>query len=107
MNALRYLGRRIRSAPANSRRARHRHQPRRQTLAVGLGLFCGIVPIWGYQMITAAVLAHRFRLNKAIALTASNISIPVIAPFLIAASLVLGTSPLRAGTPDDWQDSGS
>jgi glycosyltransferase involved in cell wall biosynthesis/uncharacterized protein (DUF2062 family) len=70
--------------------AEHTETPERLALAVGLGLFCGIVPIWGYQMITAAVLAHRFRLNKAIALTASNISIPLIAPFLIAASLVLG-----------------
>ena len=70
--------------------AEHTRTPDRLALAVGLGLFCGIVPIWGYQMITAAVLAHRFRLNKAIALTASNISIPLVAPFLIAAGLVLG-----------------
>jgi uncharacterized protein (DUF2062 family) len=70
--------------------AEHTQTPGRLALAVGLGLFCGIVPIWGYQMIAAAVLAHRFRLNKAVALAASNISVPFIAPFLVAAALILG-----------------
>lgn len=68
----------------------HTQTPGRLAFAVGLGLFCGIVPIWGYQMITAAILAHKFRLNKAVALTASNISIPLIAPFLVAAGLLIG-----------------
>jgi uncharacterized protein (DUF2062 family) len=36
------------------------------------------------------VLAHRFRLNKAIALTASNVSFPLAAPFILAAGLILG-----------------
>ena len=68
----------------------HTHTPGRIALAVGLGLFCGIAPIWGYQMVVAALLAHRFRLNKAIALTASNVSFPLAAPFILAAGLVLG-----------------
>jgi uncharacterized protein (DUF2062 family) len=36
------------------------------------------------------MLAHRFRLNKAIALTASNVSFPLAAPFILAAGLILG-----------------
>jgi uncharacterized protein (DUF2062 family) len=60
------------------------------SLSVGLGLFCGIAPIWGFQMIAAASLAHLFRLNKVIALAASNISIPVMIPLIVFCSLALG-----------------
>ena len=65
-------------------------EPGRLALAVGLGLFCGIAPIWGYQMLVAATLAHLLRLNKAVALLASNISIPPVAPFILYAGLALG-----------------
>jgi uncharacterized protein (DUF2062 family) len=68
----------------------HAHEPLRLALAVGLGLFFGIVPIWGIQMATVAVVAHWLRLNKAIALVASNISIPPVAPFIIGGGLILG-----------------
>ena len=64
--------------------------PARLAFAVGLGFFCGIAPIWGFQIITAAALAHKLRLNKAIAVTASNISFPPVAPFIMAAGLLLG-----------------
>ena len=68
----------------------HAEEPKPLALAVGLGLFCGIAPIWGYQMVVAATLAHLFRLNKAITLLASNISIPPFMPFILFASLALG-----------------
>ena len=68
----------------------HAHDPLRMSLAVGLGLFFGIVPLWGIQMATVAVVAHWLRLNKAIALVASNISIPPVAPFIIGLGLVIG-----------------
>jgi uncharacterized protein (DUF2062 family) len=68
----------------------HAHEPLRLALAVGLGLFFGIVPLWGIQMATVAVVAHRLRLNKAIALVASNISIPPVAPFILGFGLILG-----------------
>jgi uncharacterized protein (DUF2062 family) len=64
--------------------------PERLAGSVGLGLFCGFAPIWGFQMLAAAALAHRWRLNKAIALTASNISFPLVAPLIMAAGLMLG-----------------
>lgn len=59
-------------------------------LAVGLGLFCGIAPIWGYQLVAAAALAHLFKLNKAITMLASNISIPPVMPFILYGALALG-----------------
>jgi uncharacterized protein (DUF2062 family) len=68
----------------------HAHDPLRMSLAVGLGLFFGIVPIWGFQMVVAATAAHFLRLNKAITLLASNISIPPIAPFIFCGALILG-----------------
>lgn len=58
--------------------------------AIMLGIFMGIVPIWGYQMIAAAFLAVLMRLNKVIVLVASNISIPPIMPFLLYGSYATG-----------------
>ena len=66
------------------------HEPARVAGAVGLGLFCGIAPFWGVQMLVAATLAHWLRLNKAITLLASNISIPPLVPFIIYGATVLG-----------------
>jgi uncharacterized protein (DUF2062 family) len=55
-----------------------------------LGLFVGIAPIWGFQMVAAAALAHRLRLNKAITLLASNISIPPMVPLILFGSMAVG-----------------
>ncbi len=76
------------------------HSPdsnRHITLSVMLGVFMGIVPVWGYQMILALVLAQFLRLNKVIALVASNISIPPMIPFLLYGSYVTGC--LALGQP--------
>jgi uncharacterized protein (DUF2062 family) len=62
----------------------------RLAAAVGLGVFCGVAPIWGFQMAAAVALAHKLRLNKAIALTASNISFGPVAPLVVAAGLIVG-----------------
>lgn len=66
------------------------HEPWRLSLAVGLGLFLGIAPLWGFQTLATAVAAHWLRLNKAIAVLASNISIPPVLPFILYAALALG-----------------
>ncbi len=57
---------------------------------IGFGFFMGIVPIWGYQMITAVFLSHLMRLNKVVVLLAANISIPPVLPFIIYGSYLLG-----------------
>lgn len=62
----------------------------RITAAVMLGVFMGIVPIWGYQMATAFLLAHLLKLNKVITLVASNISIPPMIPFILFGSYAVG-----------------
>jgi len=68
----------------------HAHEPGRVACAVGLGLFFGILPVYGFQMVLAAAAAHRLRLNKAITLLASNISIPPMVPFIVYGAMVLG-----------------
>lgn len=65
--------------------------------SVGLGLFFGVSPLWGYQMITAVATAHLLKLNKVLTLVSSNISIPPMIPFILygsfyAGSLLLGES---------------
>ena len=61
------------------------------TFAVMLGLFMGVAPVWGYQMLIAFALAHLFKLNKVIVIVASNISIPPMIPILIFASFKAGS----------------
>ncbi len=58
--------------------------------AMGLGFFFGIFPIWGYQMLVAALVAHLLRLNKVLTLIASNISIPPMIPFILYGSYWTG-----------------
>lgn len=50
----------------------------------------GIVPLWGYQMIIAFALAHVMKLNKALVIIASNISIPPMIPFILYGSMKTG-----------------
>jgi glycosyltransferase involved in cell wall biosynthesis len=60
------------------------------SLAIGFGVFMGIFPIWGYQMLVAFFLAHLFKLKKALVLLASNISIFPLTPFIMYAGFLLG-----------------
>lgn len=58
--------------------------------SIGLGIFFGIFPIWGYQMVVAGFSAHFLKLNKVIAVLASNISIGPMALVVVYASCVTG-----------------
>ncbi len=68
----------------------HNENPLKVAVALGFGVFMGISPIWGFQMLTAAFLAHLMRLNKILVLLASNISIPPLVPFIIYFSYKTG-----------------
>ena len=65
------------------------------TYAIMLGIFMGIVPIWGYQMLATLFLAHVLKLNKVIAIVAANISIPPMIPFLLYGSYLTGCKVLN------------
>jgi glycosyltransferase involved in cell wall biosynthesis len=59
-------------------------------LSVMLGIFMGIVPVWGYQLIIAIMLAFVLRLNKLIVIVAANISIPPMIPVILYLSYITG-----------------
>lgn len=62
----------------------------RKALSLGFGVFMGIVPIWGFQLLIGIPLAVLFRLNKVLFIAAANISIPPMIPLIIYASLLMG-----------------
>jgi len=61
-----------------------------KAVSIGFGLFMGIVPIWGFQLLVAIFLAILFKLNKPLVIIAANISIPPMLPFIIFASYKAG-----------------
>lgn len=72
----------------------------RKTLSVMVGVFIGILPIWGWQILTAIAVAIAFRLNKVITVVASNISIPPMIPLIIYGSYCLGAPFMRGRAVD-------
>ena len=76
----------------------------RLAASIGLGVFFGIAPLWGYQMIAAAVTAHFTRLNKAVAVISSNISIPPMIPFILYGSYWTGAQVLQRDMPLSLSD---
>jgi uncharacterized protein (DUF2062 family) len=65
--------------------------PIKLSMAVALGLFFGIIPIWGFQMIAAFSIASYFKLNRGLVLIVSNISIPPMMPLIIYGSFKFGS----------------
>lgn len=65
--------------------------PERKAFSIGFGVFMGIVPIWGFQLIVGISLAMLLRLNKALVITAANISIPPMIPFIVYGSFLAGS----------------
>ncbi|MBN8696756.1 MAG: DUF2062 domain-containing protein [Bacteroidetes bacterium] len=62
----------------------------KKSMGVAFGVFMGIIPIWGYQFVSALILAHFLKLNKAIVGLAAQISVPPMIPVLIYGSLKTG-----------------
>lgn len=66
------------------------HSVQLKTMSVAFGVFMGIVPIWGFQLITAIFLAVLLKLNKPLVIIAANISIPPMIPVIIYLSYKTG-----------------
>lgn len=64
--------------------------PKVKSLSLALGVFIGIIPIWGFQTVAVLFLAVSFKLNKLLAFAASNVSIPPMIPIIVISSLYLG-----------------
>jgi len=61
-----------------------------KAISVGFGVFMGIVPIWGFQLVVAIFLAVLLKLNKPLVIIAANISIPPMIPIIIFTSYKTG-----------------
>lgn len=62
----------------------------RKSSSVGVGLFFGIVPIWGFQFGLAILTAYLLKLNKVIVGVSANISVPPMIPFILYFSVKTG-----------------
>ncbi|NDV60703.1 DUF2062 domain-containing protein [Bacteroides sp. 519] len=76
----------------------------RLTLSIMLGVFMGIVPLWGYQMLITLFLSRIFKLNTVIAILAANISIPPMIPLLLYGSYATGCLVLGRPIAIDFGD---
>ncbi len=61
-----------------------------KALSIALGVFIGIIPVWGFQTFLSIFLAAVLKGNKALSFLGSNISIPPMIPFIVWGSLQIG-----------------
>jgi glycosyltransferase involved in cell wall biosynthesis len=71
----------------------------KKSAAIALGIFIGLSPFWGFQTILLFTFAALFRLNKVIAYLTSNVSFPPFIPFIIFASLQVGSVFVSSDAP--------
>lgn len=73
------------------------NSPRELAAAVFVGVFLGVVPLYGIQTGICLLTAWVFRLNKLTVLAAAQVSNPFFAPFLLAGGVAVGEW-MRFGT---------
>ncbi|MDP5198457.1 DUF2062 domain-containing protein [Flavobacterium sp. DG2-3] len=71
----------------------------KKSAAIALGIFIGLSPFWGFQTVLLFTFAALFRLNKVIAYLTSNVSFPPFIPFIIYASLQVGSVFVSSDAP--------
>ncbi len=71
--------------------------PSRAAAAVFLGVFIGIVPIYGLQTLAAVGVALLFRLNKPLTIAGTFVNNPMLQPLIVVSSVELGCL-LRVGS---------
>jgi len=79
-----------------------------KAFSAGLGIFIGIIPLWGLQTLAAVFAAVVFRLNKALVVIFSQISFPPVLPLILFLSYRVGKYWTRAAAGTDinsklWQ----
>lgn len=74
-----------------------RLNPGRAGAAVFLGIFIGIMPIYGFQVLAAVGVALLFKLNKPLTVASTFINNPLLQPLIILSSVELGCL-LRLGS---------
>lgn len=78
---------------------RGHRSPKDIALALALGVWIGISPLWGLHTILAISLSVLFRLNTPAVLLGTMVSNPWLAPLIILVSLELGVFLTRNDTP--------
>jgi uncharacterized protein (DUF2062 family)/2-polyprenyl-3-methyl-5-hydroxy-6-metoxy-1,4-benzoquinol methylase len=61
-----------------------------QAASVGVGVFVGCLPVWGFHLGICIALGKLFRLSRMKMYLAANISNPLLAPLLLIAAVQLG-----------------
>lgn len=87
--------------PVRFRQAFHRLRTEgagvvRETLAIALGVFIGCLPLYGFHLVMCWSIGFALGLNRVKMYLASNISNPLVAPWLVLAEIQAG-SWLRHG----------
>ena len=65
--------------------------PAKKAASIALGVFIGFSPFWGLHTLLVLFLSILLKLNKPIAFAFSNVSLPPFIPFIILASLQIGS----------------
>jgi glycosyltransferase involved in cell wall biosynthesis len=72
--------------------------------SVAFGVFMGIAPLWGFQLLVAIPAAIALRLNRYLVVLAANISLPPMIPFILYLSYLTGglvvARPLRLASAE-------
>ena len=71
--------------------------PPEPAAAVFVGIFVGIVPIYGFQLLVAVGLAVFFKLNKPLTVASTFINNPLLQPLIVVSSVEIGYF-LRGGS---------
>jgi uncharacterized protein (DUF2062 family) len=64
--------------------------PLRKSVAMALGVFIGVIPIWGGQIIGGLASAQYFKLNKPLVVIGTYINLTPLFPLIAFLSLKLG-----------------
>ena len=73
------------------------HGPGRESAAIGIGVFIGCLPTYGFHLLLCTAAGTVFRLNRLKMYLAANISNPFVAPWLILLEIQTGAW-LRRGS---------
>jgi len=63
----------------------------RKASSIGFGIFIGIMPLFGFQLLIGVPIAIILKLNKVLVIAFAHISIPPMIPFIIFTSYKIGS----------------
>jgi uncharacterized protein (DUF2062 family) len=75
--------------------------PESAASSLSLGVFFGLFPIYGFQVITLAALSFLIKINRPLAFLGICVSSPPFLPFIIALAVAIG----RIVVPASWHSS--